>query len=68
MQYIKIDDNTYIQFNGETRISKTITISALQESISEAQDRLRLSFLDNVKKYFIDNKSYLPNNMKICVI
>ena len=37
-----------------------------QLSSYEAQDRLRLSFLDNVKKYFIDNKSYLPSYMNIC--
>ena len=34
----------------------------------EAQDRLRLSFLDNVKKYFIDNKKLIPKNMNICDI
>jgi len=29
----------------------------------EAQDRLRLSFLDNVKKYIIDNKAIMPSNI-----
>ena len=34
-----------------------------QLSYIEAQDRLRLSFLDNVKKYIIDNKAIMPVNI-----
>lgn len=40
MQYIRIDDDTYIQFDEETKLSKTIVKSEKEQSLLE--NRLEL--------------------------
>lgn len=41
MKYIKIDSNTFIQFNGETQQSVTLNKGELENQVTEIEKRLK---------------------------